>query len=284
MIQRLTIVGVGVIGGSLARALRQAGAVDEIVGSGRSRESLAAALALGVIDRAEPACERAVAGADVVVLATPVGVMDEILARIAPALAAGAIVTDVGSVKHAVVSAARRRLAAGFAQFVPGHPIAGSEKSGIAAATADLFRGRRVVLTPVAETAVEAVARVRRMWEVTGAQVTEMAPDRHDAILAATSHLPQLLAYALMDFLARGDANVFDFAGGGLRDSTRIAASDPVMWRDICLANRAHIARTLREFGAGLETLAAAIERGDGPALHALFERANRAREAFLDK
>ncbi len=281
MIQRLTIVGVGVIGGSLARALRQAGAVGEIVGSGRSPESLAAAVARGVIDRAEPACERAVAGADVVVLATPVGAMDEVLVRIAPALAAGAMVTDVGSVKGAVVAAARKRLGAGFAHFVPGHPIAGSEKSGVAAATADLFRGRRVVLTPVFETAAEAVARARRMWEATGAQVTEMAPDRHDAILAATSHLPQLLAYALMDFLARGDANVFDFAGGGLRDSTRIAASDPVMWRDICLANRTHIARTLREFGAGLETLAAAIERGDGSALLALFERAKRARETL---
>ena len=283
MINRLAIIGVGLIGGSLARALRAGGHVREIVGHGRGLGNLQAAVELGVIDRAATSPADAARGAEMVVLAVPLGGAAEILAALAPVLEAGMVVTDVGSVKGAVVAAARAALGARFPSFVPGHPIAGSEQSGVGASTPDLFSRKRVILTPEPETEAAAVARVRAMWVAAGAEVLTMPAAEHDRILAASSHLPQLIAYALMDMLVRMDDHraVFDCSGDGLRDMTRIAASDPVMWRDICLANRDALLAVLRQYHSDLGELADAVEKGDGEWLLDTFTRAKHARDAL---
>ena len=205
MINRLALIGVGLIGGSLARALRDAGHVREVIGYGRGLANLQRAVELGVADRVETSLSAAVRDADMVVLATPVGSMAEILSAIAPYLARDAVVTDVGSVKGTIAAAARTALGEKLTGFVPGHPIAGTERTGVEASFSSLFVGRRVVLTPLPETSAEAVARVRAMWQAAGAEVVSMSVEHHDAVLAATSHLPHLLAYALVDMLARLD-------------------------------------------------------------------------------
>ncbi len=283
VIGRLAILGVGLIGGSLARALRAAGAVGEVAGCGRSQANLRKALELGVIDHAEASAADAVRGADMVVLALPVGSMASTFAQIAPHLGPRTVVTDVGSVKGSIVNAARAALGAHFVQFVPAHPIAGTEKSGVTASFAGLFQGRRVVLTPLPETDTSAIAQVQAMWQATGAQTVAMDVAHHDEILAATSHLPHLLAFCLVDALCTMDDSrvIFDFAGGGFRDFTRIAASDPVMWRDICLANRTAVLAALRQYRQDLDALAQAVERGDGAWLETLFTRARHEREAL---
>jgi prephenate dehydrogenase len=286
VIDRLTIIGVGLIGGSLARALREVRYVREVVGYGRSLGNLQQAVELGVIDRAAVSVADAVHGADMIVLAVPVGTMPEILQTFAPVLPERAVITDVGSVKVAVIDAARKALAARFAHFVPGHPIAGTEQSGVAASQPDLFSGRRVILTPEPETDMAAVARVQAMWTVAGAEVVTLSALEHDRLLAASSHLPHLLAYALVDMLVRRDDHraVFDCAAGGFRDFTRIAASDPVMWRDICLANRAALLEVLRQYRDDLGGLSKAIERGDGQFLLDTFTRAKHGRDALNKK
>jgi prephenate dehydrogenase len=285
MINRLAILGVGLIGGSLARALRDAGHVREIVGYGRGLANLQRAVELGVVDRIETSPAAAVRGADMVVLATPVGTMPEILAAIAPYLDRETVVTDVGSVKGSVAAAARAALGTRLAGFVPGHPIAGTERSGVEASFASLFVGRRVVLTPLPENQAETVLRVRGMWQAAGADVVEMTVEHHDEVLAATSHLPHLLAYVLVDLLVQLEdrREVFAFAAGGFRDFTRIASSDPVMWRDISLANRAAIGHMLRAYRAKLDGLIAAVENGDAAALQSLFARAKAARDALIN-
>jgi prephenate dehydrogenase len=283
MINRLAIIGVGLIGGSLARALRDAGHVREVVGYGRGIANLQRAVELGVVDRIETTLPAAVRDADMVVLATPVGSMAETLQAIAPYLAPDAVVTDVGSVKGTVAVAARAALGAKLGNFVPGHPIAGTERSGVEASFASLYVGRRVVLTPLPETRPEALARVHAMWQAAGAEVVTMTVEHHDEVLAATSHLPHLLAYALVDLLARLEdrREVFAFAAGGFRDFTRIASSDPVMWRDICLANRDAILDMLKQYRAEVDGLLAAVAAGDGAALEDLFARAKAARDAL---
>ncbi len=284
LIQRLAIIGVGLIGGSLARDLRRAGHVGEIVGFGRSLGNLQKAVDLKVIDRAAVSAADAAHGADMIVVAVPVGSMHDIFTQLASALVDGAVVTDVGSVKGAVVEAAREAFGARFAAFVPGHPIAGTEHSGVAASVAGLFKKHRVILTPENETDASAVARVRTMWEATGAKVTLLPVEQHDAVLAACSHLPHMLAYALVDMLVRRDDHrlTFDLAAGGFRDFTRIASSDPVMWRDICLANTEAIVELLRDFRENLDALSDAIARRDGEWLMQTFERAKHARDAYL--
>lgn len=284
MIRRLAILGVGLIGGSLARALRDAGHVQEIVGYGRSLANLQRAVELGVVDRIETSLSSAVQGADLVVLATPVGTMPEMLSAMAPYLGQDTVVTDVGSVKGAVVNAARSALAAKLAAFVPGHPIAGTERSGVEASFASLYVGRRVVLTPLPENRPEDIARVRAMWQAAGAEVVTMTVEHHDEVLAATSHLPHMLAFALVDLLAQLDdrREVFAYAAGGFRDFTRIASSDPVMWRDIGLANRNALAQMLKSYRDELDQLIEAVERGDGQALQDLFARAKKARDALI--
>jgi len=285
MINKLCIVGVGLIGGSLARALRAGGHVREIVGFSRRLANLQQAADLGVIDYAEVSLAAAVRGADMVVLALPVGAMKEVFAELGRTHFDGTV-TDVGSTKVNVIAAARATLGGGFARFVPGHPLAGTEQSGVQASQPDLFRGRRVILTPVQETDPAALARVRALWVAAGAEVSEMPAGEHDRVLAASSHLPHLLAFALMDTIVRRDDHraVFAAAAGGFRDVTRIAASDPAMWRDICLANRDELLAALTAYRDDLGAFVEALERGDGKWLEQTFARARRARETLNDK
>jgi len=284
MIKRLALIGVGLIGGSLARALRDAGHVDEVVGYGRGLDNLQRANELGVVDRIETSLSAAVYDADMVVLATPVGSMAKILETIEPYLTHDAVVTDVGSVKATIVEAARAALGNKLSRFVPGHPIAGTERTGVDASYSSLFVGRRVVLTPLPETRVEAVARVRAMWQAAGADVVSMSVEHHDTVLAATSHLPHLLAYALVDMLSRlnDSKEIFSYAAGGFRDFTRIASSDPVMWRDISLANRDAIVKMLKMYRKELDELTSAVAAGNGTTLQSLFERSKAARDALM--
>ena len=286
MIRQLTIIGLGLIGGSLALALKQAGAVQRVTAYARRQATLDEALELGVIDAGSTDMAEALAGAEVVVLATPVGVMEGVLRQMAPHLAPDMVLTDVGSTKGSVVEAARRALGNLPGGFVPGHPIAGTEKNGVAAAFAELYQNRRIILTPVKESAPEAVAKVRSMWETCGAEVIEMGVAHHDEVLAATSHLPHMLAYALVDTLARMDESeeIFEFAAGGFRDFTRIASSNPTMWHDICLANREALLAVLRRFSEDLAQLTAAIEQGDSDYLLQTFTRAKGARDRFAEK
>lgn len=289
MINQLTIIGVGLIGGSLARALRRAGVVEEIVGSGRDVGHLQRALELGVIDRIEMDMAAAVSTADVVVVAAPVGAMEGIFRRIAPALPATAVLTDAGSTKASVVEAARAafQLPNGGlpSNFVPGHPIAGTEKSGVEASFAELYEGRRVILTPTENSAPEAVARVRAMWQQAGAKVVETTAHHHDDILAATSHLPHLLAFSLVDTLTKlGDTQeIFEFAAGGFRDFTRIASSDPQMWHDICVHNESALLKVLERFEADLGKLRQAIADNDSDYLLQMFTHAKSARDQFCE-
>ena len=285
MIERLCVVGVGLIGGSLARALRAAGAVREVVGCGRGRANLERAVALGVVDRFTQDVGEAVSGADLVFLALPLGAMRPALEALRDRLAPGAVVTDGGSAKASVVADARAVFGAVPPFFVPSHPLAGIEKNGVEASFATLYRSRRVILTPLHETDPGAVARVEEMWRACGAEVSYMTVGHHDEVLAATSHLPHMLAYALVDSLARLEEHdeVFRYAAGGFRDFTRIASSNPVMWRDICIANREALARMLGRFSGELAELTAAVEGGDGERLLEIFARAKRARDRYVD-
>jgi prephenate dehydrogenase len=286
MINRLTVVGVGLIGGSLARALREAGVVGEVVGCSRDAAHLARAQALGVIDRYSTDVAEAVQGADVVLLAIPVGAMPSVLAAMAPALAPQTVLTDAGSTKVSVLRAVEAAFGRVPARFVAGHPIAGTERSGVEASFAGLYRDRRVILTPTEATAADAVETVRRMWGAAGAVVEQMTPAHHDEVFAATSHLPHVLAFGLVDTLATLDekAEVFKYAAGGFRDFTRIASSDPTMWRDICVHNSEAIVGVLDRFTADLQVLRAAIAGGDGDYLTHVFQRAKQARDRFCDR
>ncbi|MCS6787253.1 MAG: prephenate dehydrogenase/arogenate dehydrogenase family protein [Thiobacillaceae bacterium] len=283
MIRRLAILGVGLIGGSLALALKRTALVETVVGYGRGRDNLELALRQGVIDALADTPETAVAGAELAVLAVPVGSMPWLMQRIAPVLAPDAVLTDVGSTKQDVVAAAEAHLGPRLARFVPGHPIAGAEASGVAAAHADLFRGKEVILTPLPHTDPLALERVQAMWQGCGAQVLRMPPALHDRIFAAVSHLPHLAAFALMDELAgRDEAELyFRHAGSGFRDFTRIAGSHPEMWRDIALANRAALVAELDAYIARLRVMRELVAAGDGEALMQLLTRASRARRLW---
>lgn len=286
MIERLCVIGVGLIGGSLARALRDAGACQEVVGAGRNPANLQTAVDLGVIDRYETDLARAVAGADMVLVAVPLGAMTAVFRAIKGHLAAHAVLTDAGSAKGSVIEAAKQVFDGVPTAFVPGHPIAGTEQSGVEASFAGLYRNRRVILTPLPDTDAHATDRVRDMWEAAGACVVEMDPVHHDAVLAATSHLPHVLAFTLVESLVRlGDeGEVFEYAAGGFRDFTRIASSDPVMWRDICLANGDAIQLMLEHFFTDLQELTEAIQNRDGQHLLDIFTSAKDARDRFVEK
>lgn len=280
---KVVIFGAGLIGGSFALGLKAAGQVEEVVGFGRSLATLTQALDLGIIDRVGANPGQEVADAGLVLIATPVAQMPEIMARIAPYLGPQAVVTDGGSTKQDVVAAAREHLGDKIGQFVPAHPIAGAENSGAMAARADLYREKKVVLTPLPENSVLNVAKVRSAWEWCGAQVHELSPAEHDRIFAAVSHLPHMLSFALVHDLARRENSeqYFKFAASGFRDFTRIAASHPEMWRDICLANRAALLEELDRYRAQLDELREALEKGDGAALEATFDMARAARRAW---
>ncbi|HLF38056.1 MAG TPA: prephenate dehydrogenase/arogenate dehydrogenase family protein [Burkholderiales bacterium] len=285
-IGKLVVIGVGLIGGSFALALRRARAVERIVGVGRTRRNLADALRLEAIDEASQDPARAVRGADLVLLATPVGQMPAVMTAIAPYLPAHVVVTDTGSTKRDVIACARRFLGGHLPRFVPAHPVAGTEMSGAAAAFPELFRGRNVILTPQAGTAAGAVTLVRRAWEACGARVMRLDAGAHDELLAAVSHLPHVIAFALVNMLAgrRNPARLFSLSAGGLRDTVRIAGSSPEMWADICVANRDALLAALEAYESELEQTRAAIERADAAELRRLFARARSAREKWLVK
>ena len=283
MIDRLCIVGTGLIGGSLARDLRRLGEVGEVVGSSRQAANLRRAVDLGVIDRFDVDAARAVAGADMVVVAVPLGAVPAVLERIGGAVDDDAVVTDVGSAKGHVVEAARAALGPRLPRFVPAHPIAGTEHSGVDASVERLFERRRVIVTPIAETDGGALRRVSEMWRMVGSDVIEMDVAHHDEVLADTSHLPHMLAYTLMDVLGRRKdrAEIFKYSAGGLRDFTRVASSDPQMWHDICLANREAMVAAIERFRAELDQLTDAIRGGDGELVRSIFARAKSIRDRY---
>lgn len=282
-LKRVALVGVGLIGGSFAMAMKRAGAVTSVVGVDRDGQALERAAALGVIDTAADSVTEAVKDAELVVVAVPVRAIGPVLHDVALALDPAAVVTDVGSTKGDVVQLAREELRALFPRFVPGHPIAGRESSGVDAASADLFKGARIVLTPAAETAGDALDLVRACWEAAGGRVATLPPEDHDRIFAAVSHLPHLLSFALVSEIAsrQNAAELFSFAAGGFRDFTRIAASSPEMWRDIALQNRQALLDELDRYGARLAVFRELIEKGEGPGLERLMAEARSARHAW---
>ena len=285
MINKLSIIGIGLIGGSLARALRRAGFAKEVVGYGRNLNNLKLAVELGVVDHAEVRIDAAVQDADMILIAAPVGAMAEVFSQLAGKVSRETVITDVGSVKASVIQSAREALSQEeFARFVPGHPIAGTEQSGVAASREDLFHEHQIILTPEPDTDRGAVESVRAMWEAAGGVVQILEAEKHDIVLAASSHLPHVLAYALVDMLVRRDdhRDIFDFAAGGFRDFTRIAGSDPAMWRDICAANREPLLALLQDFRRDLGDIMKAIEKGDADGLMDTFERARHARETYV--
>lgn len=282
-IGRLVVVGLGLIGGSFAKGLRERGLCREVVGVDLDAESRRLAVQLGVVDRCETDLAAACQGAEVIQLAVPILAMEKVLAQLAGLDLGDAVLTDVGSAKGNVVRAARLVFAGKNVRLVPGHPIAGSEQSGVEAANAELFRRHKVILTPCEHSDEAAVALVESLWRELGADVEAMEVEHHDQVLAATSHLPHLLAFTLVDSLAKRSENleIFRYAAGGFRDFTRIAGSDPVMWHDIFLANREAVLRTLDTFRDDLDALRDAVDAGDGHQLLGVFTRARVAREHF---
>ena len=283
---RLVVVGVGLIGGSAAAALRRAGRVGHIIGVGRGRSNIERALELGVIDEAVSDVGAAVKGADTVLLAVPVKQNDSVLAALAQSLETGTLVTDAGSTKQNFAAAARRWLPSHLATTVPGHPIAGAEHTGVDAASPILFQGKNVVVTPLPENSPDAVDRVSALWQVCGARITRMSAEHHDRIFSAVSHLPHMLAYSLVHMIAgRPDAReLFDFAASGFRDFTRIAGSSPEMWRDIALANKEALVADLEAYQEQIAGLTERLKAADAAELERIFEAARSARNAWLDR
>lgn len=284
LIPRLTIIGVGLIGGSLALALKEAGAVGEVVGCGRGKPNLEKALELGVIDRYSRDPVAAVKDADVVFLATPVKTLASVTAELLPGLQPGAIITDGGSVKGAVAEAIEPLLPEGI-HFVPGHPIAGTEKSGAEAAFASLYRGKRCILTPTETTAVQALSLVTEMWQLAGSEVVQMSMEKHDRVLAAISHLPHMVAYSLVNAVGSYDhyeENILEYSAGGFRDFTRIASSDPTMWRDIAETNREALLEMMGQFETFFAELKADVAQGSGEKLFEFFLRSKQLRDEIL--
>ena len=284
MIERLAIIGVGLIGSSLSLALRQAGEVGEVVGFGRNRANLEKGVELGVLDRFETTLADAVRDADVIVVAVPLGAMRAVLHELAGCVSPDAIITDVGSAKGSVVDAARAELGELMPRFVPGHPIAGTEKSGVEAGFPSLFQGRRVILTPLEQTDARATAKIDAMWRDCGAEVEYLEVEHHDKVLAATSHLPHMLAFALVHQLSNlnDHEEIFRYAAGGFRDFTRIASSDPVMWRDVCIANSDALIELIEQYQDELQRVTQAIVDGDGDELLRLFSRAKSERDSLI--
>ncbi len=281
--ERVAIIGLGLIGGSLARALRTQADIGHIVGCVESEADAALARELAVVDTVVTDVAEAALGADVVVLAVPVGAMGTVCRQLRGAIGADTVVTDVGSTKRSVISAAQAQLGGAIGRFVPGHPIAGTEHSGLRAGVDGLFAGRRTILTPTPETEPDALALIERLWQSVGASVCEMDAAHHDEVLAATSHLPHLLAFALVDTLARmaEHTEIFEYAAGGFTDFTRIASSDPALWTDIVFANNAAIMPLLHRYIGDLEALRGALREQDEATVTACFTRAKKARDHF---
>jgi prephenate dehydrogenase len=284
LVKRLAVIGVGLIGGSLARVLREKGAVGEVVGIGRGEANLRRGVELGVLDSYSLDAREGVQGADLVFVATPVCSIPAVVAEIAPYLAPGAIVTDGGSVKEYVVAACEPLMPEGTF-FVGGHPIAGTEHSGVEASFATLYQGKRCIVTPTPRTDAAALAKVVQLWETAGSTVPLMNPAQHDRVVAAISHLPHMVAYSLVnavDGYDRFGGELLSFSAGGFRDFTRIASSDPVMWRDIALTNRDAILETMDFFAGYLGKLRELVAAGDGHALESFFLNSKQKRDAIL--
>ncbi len=282
-VNSVCIIGTGLIGGSLALAIRQQGFCNEIIGAGRTEETLDKAVELGVIDRYDTNIAAAVEDADIVVVCVPLGSMRAVFERVEAGRNETTVITDAGSAKQTVIRDAEAVFGAGFQNFVAGHPIAGTEQSGVAAAFPGLYQQRRVILTPTEDTSPAALDLVRAMWQAAGAEVETMSAEHHDLVLAGTSHLPHLLAFGLVDCLNNLDDvdEIFRFAAGGFRDFTRIASSDPIMWRDICLSNRTEVMAMMKRYRDEMERIYRALEAGDGEKLKQIFQRAKKARDAF---
>ena len=282
-VQTVCIIGTGLIGGSLALALKKSGFCQRIVGAGRTEATLKKAVELGVVDHYETDFAQAVTDADIVVVAVPLSAMKNVFEQIAPALSSNAVVTDAGSAKQSVIKDAEAAFGEAANRFVAGHPISGTEKSGVTAAFTELYENRKVILTPTANTDDAAVKLVSEMWQAAGAEVESMDAAHHDMVLAGTSHLPHILAFGLVDCLNNLDDvdEVFRFAAGGFRDFTRIASSDPVMWRDICLSNRDDILAMMKKYEDQLQMINSALQDSDGDALIEIFSRAKKARDQF---
>ena len=284
-IGKLVVIGVGLIGGSLAAALKRKEIVDRVVGVGRGRANIERALSLGVIDEASNDLGAAASDADVVLVAVPVGQTAGVLKQLRGSLKSGAVVTDAGSTKRDFVTLARAEFGAALGNVVPGHPIAGAERTGVDAASPDLFIGKRVVLTPLPESSDESVDRVEAMWRACGAEVIRMSAEHHDSVFSAVSHLPHVLSYALVEMIAsRGNAEeLFSFAASGFRDFTRIAGSSPEMWRDICASNRDQLVSDIEAFKQALVAMADHIRTGEVDSLEAIFAAAAGARQTWID-
>lgn len=283
LIDHLSIIGVGLIGGSLARALRKAKLVNRVTGCNRNEDTLKKAIELDVIDDYSLDINEAVTGADVVVICTPLSTTEKLLPQIVASLKPDAVLTDVGSAKGSVVSAAQKVMGDKFSRFVPGHPIAGTEQSGVEASFAELFIDHRVILTPLEVTDAAAHKLITDMWQAVGADVIDLDVKHHDDVLAATSHLPHMLAYALVDCLAgmQEREEIFKYAAGGFADFTRIASSSPEMWHDICFSNRDALLNSLELFSEHINEIKAAIENSDSEQLLSIFKRAKQARDQF---
>jgi len=279
----VTIIGVGLIGGSLARVMKLKGLADSITGAGRSRSTLETAIKIGVIDRMGQGSAQAVEGADLVVLASPVGTFKQIVREIGPHLKPGAILTDVGSVKGKLIKDIEESIASG-SHYVPAHPIAGREKSGVAESIDTLFQGRRCILTPTAHTDQKALQAVRDLWIAAGADVVVMDADLHDKVFAAVSHLPHVAAFAMMSAVAElntGTEDYLQFSGAGFRDFTRIAASSPEMWKDICLMNSDHLVKMIDRYIFSLNRFKREIIAGDEPRLEKHLRAASDVRKGL---
>jgi len=283
MINHLCVIGVGLIGGSLSLALKKAGYVKQVTGLGRSIENLQTAKKLGVIDDYQTDFAKAIPHADVVFVAVPIGAMPDVFKKIAPLLHKHVIVTDGGSAKHTIIEAAVDSFGTKINQFVPGHPIAGTEKSGAEAAFDSLYEKRRVILTPLEKNTETDIKKIRNMWQAAGAQVDEMGARHHDLVLAGTSHLPHVLAFSLVNCLNNVDDvdEIFKYAAGGFRDFTRIASSDPVMWRDICVNNAEAILAMMHNYQQDIDHLKSAIQNNDEEEILKIFSNAKKARDDF---
>jgi len=284
MIERLAIIGVGMIGSSLALALKRAGVVGHVVGCGRNQANLEKGIELGVIDSYQLSIADAIEAANTVVVAVPLGAMESVFQKISESITDEMVITDVGSAKASVVKIAEACFGARAGQFVPGHPIAGAEKSGVEAGLADLYQNRRVILTPLDSTDPAAITRIEQMWLSCGARIDILGVDHHDKVLAATSHLPHMLAYSLVNYLSNLNEHdeIFNYAAGGFMDFTRIASSDPVMWRDVCISNGDALLSFIEGFKNELDQVSSAIRDQDGERLLQLFGKAKSERDLLI--
>ena len=283
MIDKICIIGVGLIGSSLAKALKNTGQAKFICGYGRDAVRLERAKKLNIIDEYSTEPEKAIINSDIVIIATPVGSYEEVLGGIKPYLKSDTLVTDVGSTKRSVIEAAEKVFGNLPHNFIPAHPIAGKEKSGFEACDGELFVNKKVIITPLENNDDESISRVQNMWEKVGSEVDFMTPESHDELLGMTSHLPHMLAFSLMNYLISQNPSASVYAAGGFKDFTRIASGDNVMWRDICLNNKDQIIAHIEGYQKSLSALSEAIDNGDIEQLDSIFSNAKASRESWLD-